>query len=73
MIAKRAFLSVAFTFLLFSHLFAQDNNRAMLRARLTAEIEKIAGNFDGVMGVAIKDLTTGEERSFSATTRRQIC
>ena len=40
---------------------AQDENRAVLRRKLGAEIEKIAGSHDGVMGVAIKDLTTGEE------------
>src|SRR5262249_55407138 len=40
---------------------AQDANRDLLRRKLIAEIEKIAGNHDGVMGVAIKDLTTGEE------------
>lgn len=41
--------------------FAQDANRAQLRRKLTTEIEKIANSFDGVMGVAIRDLTTGEE------------
>jgi beta-lactamase class A len=41
--------------------YAQDANRDELRRKLTAEIEKIAGAHDGVMGVAIKDLTTGEE------------
>src|SRR5215470_10918596 len=40
---------------------AQAENRAVLRRKLSAEIEKIANNLDGVMGVAIKDLTTGEE------------
>jgi beta-lactamase class A len=40
---------------------AQDESRAVLRLKLGAEIEKIAGSHDGVMGVAIKDLTTGEE------------
>jgi beta-lactamase class A len=40
---------------------AQDPNRAILQRKLTAEIEKIANAHDGVMGVAIKDLTTGEE------------
>lgn len=39
----------------------QEENRAQLRRKLTTEIEKIAANFDGVMGVAIRDLTTGEE------------
>ncbi len=43
------------------HAEAQDDNLAFLRRKLTAEIEKIAGAHDGVMGVAIKDLTTGEE------------
>ena len=40
---------------------AQDESRAVLRRKLAAEIEKIAGSHDGVMGVAIKDLTSGEE------------
>ena len=40
---------------------AQDESRAVLRRKLAAEIEKIADSHDGVMGVAIKDLTTGEE------------
>lgn len=40
---------------------AQEDNRAILRQKLSAEIEKIATSFDGVMGVAIRDLTTGEE------------
>jgi beta-lactamase class A len=40
---------------------AQDESRAVLSRKLAAEIEKIAGSHDGVMGVAIKDLTTGEE------------
>lgn len=40
---------------------AQEKNLDVLRRKLTVEIEKIAAGFDGVMGVAIKDLTTGEE------------
>ncbi|MFN8005199.1 MAG: serine hydrolase [Acidobacteriota bacterium] len=40
---------------------AQPANRAQLRQKLTGEIEKIAQGLDGVMGVAIRDLTTGEE------------
>lgn len=43
-----------------------DPNRAILRAKLAAEIERIANGLDGVLGVAIKDLTTGEEISFNA-------
>jgi beta-lactamase class A len=41
--------------------YAQDANRDLLRRKLASEIEKIANSHDGVMGVAIKDLTTGEE------------
>jgi len=41
--------------------YAQDKNLDVLRRKLAAEIEKITVGFDGVMGVAIKDLTTGEE------------
>lgn len=47
--------------LLVLHAGAQDDNRVLLRRKLTTEIEKIANNLDGIMGVAIKDLTTGEE------------
>jgi beta-lactamase class A len=47
--------------LLFLPAGAQDDNRVLLRRKLSIEIEKIANSLDGVMGVAIKDLTTGEE------------
>jgi beta-lactamase class A len=40
---------------------AQDKARDALRHKLSTEIQKIADQFDGLMGVAIKDLTTGEE------------
>jgi beta-lactamase class A len=40
---------------------AQDKGREMLRQKLSTSIEAIASQFDGVMGVAIKDLTTAEE------------
>lgn len=40
---------------------AQSDNRAILHRKLAAAIEKISTDFDGVMGVAIRDLTTGEE------------
>src|SRR5262252_8057925 len=39
----------------------QDDNRVVLRQKLKSEIERVVTNLDGVMGVAIKDLTTGEE------------
>ncbi|HEY8460375.1 MAG TPA: serine hydrolase [Blastocatellia bacterium] len=45
--------------------YAQDANRDELRRKLAAGIEKIANAHDGVMGVAIKDLTTGEEIVFN--------
>lgn len=41
--------------------FAQEENRAILRGKLQADIERIATGLDGVMGIAIKDLTTNEE------------
>jgi beta-lactamase class A len=47
--------------LLAACVYAQDANRDLLLRKLAAEIEKIADSHDGVMGVAIKDLTTGEE------------
>lgn len=40
---------------------AQNDPRAELRHKLAAEIERIARSHDGVLGVAIRDLTTGEE------------
>jgi beta-lactamase class A len=40
---------------------AQDENRQALRRKVTAEIERVVNALDGVMGVAIKDLVTGEE------------
>jgi beta-lactamase class A len=41
--------------------FAQDDNRALLRRKLMTEIERIVSSHDGVMGVAIRDLASGEE------------
>lgn len=58
---KRKFILFALIMSLAYTAAAQDENRAQLRLKLTSEIEKIAANFDGVMGLAIKDLTTGEE------------
>jgi beta-lactamase class A len=40
---------------------AQEDNRALLRGKLIAEIEHVAKGLDGVMGIAIKDLTSNEE------------
>ncbi len=53
--------SFCFALFAFQSIAAQEGNRAILRRKLTAEIEKIATSFDGVMGLAIRDLTTGEE------------
>lgn len=47
--------------LLFASTQAQDANRELLRRKLGSEIERIGRDFDGVLGVAIKDLTSGEE------------
>lgn len=57
----RLFVTALLLSLFFSLTFAQDDNRALLRRKLTAEIERIVSGHDGVMGVAIKDLTSGEE------------
>ncbi len=57
----RSLQFIACFLLLTAFVNAQDANRDALRRKLSAEIEKIAGAHDGVMGVAIKDLTTGEE------------
>ncbi|MCI0337095.1 MAG: class A beta-lactamase-related serine hydrolase [Acidobacteria bacterium] len=60
-------LFLLFGLLLISHaLYAQDDNLSILKRKLITEIEKVAGNLDGVMGVAIKDLTTGEEISINS-------
>ncbi len=40
---------------------AQDENRAVLHRKLVAEIERLAAQLDGVMGFAIKDLSSNEE------------
>lgn len=58
---RRLFFAVTISLLAFQSIAAQEDNRAILRRKLSAEIEKIANGFDGVMGVAIRDLTTGEE------------
>lgn len=55
------FAAIISLFFLLIPVAAQDQNRVLLRRKLAAEIEKIANNFDGVMGVAIRDLATGEE------------
>ncbi|HZS10242.1 MAG TPA: serine hydrolase [Blastocatellia bacterium] len=47
--------------LLLLNVAAQDDNRAALRDKLRAEITKIISAHDGMMGAAIKDLTSGEE------------
>jgi beta-lactamase class A len=58
----RIVLSLLSLALLTSLVRAQnDDNRVLLHRKITAEIEKIANAHDGVMGVAIKDLTTGDE------------
>jgi beta-lactamase class A len=60
----KSYFPVAVTISLFLFLApatARDQNRLLLRRKLAIEIEKIASQFDGAMGVAIKDLTTGEE------------
>jgi beta-lactamase class A len=57
----RSFRSTTCLLLLAACVYAQDANRDMLRRKLAAEIEKVSVSHDGVMGVAIKDLTTGEE------------
>lgn len=46
-------------------LTAQEANLDMLRAKLRREILKISNDHDGVVGVAIKDLTAGEEILFN--------
>ncbi len=62
---RRLQITLVLLFALLPIAEAQDANRAALRRKLIAEIEKIANFHDGVMGVAIKDLTTGEEISIN--------
>lgn len=57
----RAFFTLVIALFAVLPVMAQADNRAILHRKLTTEIEKIATNLDGVMGVAIRDLTTGEE------------
>jgi beta-lactamase class A len=45
---------------------AADNQSAMLRQKLTAEIRRLVDGHDGVMGVAIRDLTTGDDVAVNA-------
>jgi beta-lactamase class A len=58
---RHQLFAAIFALLSFQSIAAQADNRAQLRRKLTAEIEKIATGFDGVMGLAIRDLTNGEE------------
>ncbi|MGE3732245.1 MAG: serine hydrolase [Blastocatellales bacterium] len=60
-----AFSTLCCLGVLISLAIAQERNHEILRHKLTAEIEKIANGFDGVMGLAIKDLTTGEAILFN--------
>jgi beta-lactamase class A len=60
---KYLFFSLLTVVCLINLTSAQDDNRTLLRRKLSAEIEKIANNLDGIMGVSIKDLTSGEEIS----------
>ena len=58
---SRAFFTLFIALFAVLPVMAQADNRAILHRKLTTEIEKIATNLDGVMGVAIRDLTTDEE------------
>ena len=58
---RQILLALTLCCLLFTAVQAQDDNRTVLRRKLAAEIERVANGLDGVMGVAIYDLTTGEE------------
>lgn len=54
-------LALAFCLSLTQLAPAQEENHFIIHHKLTTEIGKIVNSHDGVMGVAIKDLTTGEE------------
>jgi beta-lactamase class A len=55
-------LASAILWLAFQPAFAQDRTpfAEELRRRLTAELDRIAADLDGVMGYSVTDLTTGE-------------
>lgn len=59
--ARRIFAVLCGAALLLTSTHAQDANRELLRRKLNSEIEQISRAFDGVLGVAIKDLTSNEE------------
>lgn len=44
-----------------SHVFAQPASSALVKQRLVRQIESMVAEFDGVLGVAIRDLQTGDE------------
>lgn len=54
-------VTVLMSLLLVAPAVAQPGNVQMLRRKLQREIEHISERHDGVLGVAIKDLTSGEE------------
>jgi beta-lactamase class A len=59
---KRTVLIAPACLLLAVAVFAQqpDPRAADLRAKLAREVQRAAAEFDGVMGVAVKDLSTGD-------------
>lgn len=59
---KRISLTLLACLLLGATAFAQqlDPRAADLRAKLAREVQKTAAEFDGVMGIAVKDLSTGD-------------
>lgn len=69
---KRFFVSIILSFLclLFLPAAAQqaDPRVAELRAKLHRDLEKTAAGFDGAMGIAVKDLTSGETFFVNADT-----
>lgn len=58
---KPILISVLISLLLVAPVAAQTENVQTLRRKLQREIERISERHDGVLGVAIKDLTSGEE------------
>src|SRR5713226_2166046 len=45
---------------------ASDPRAAALHAKLERQIEQVASEFDGVMGIVVKDLTSGESFQVNA-------
>ena len=64
---KRRWLLVLLALVLPLPLHAQEAHRALLAAKLRAELERIAREVPGVMGASVVDLTSGERMGVNDT------